>query len=159
MWGFQLVCRNCKVVDENVFIFSFKGEEPHREFFDLLIEKGCKLCMSDTIRIKYWEKLNRPSYYSDDYIDHNMLRRMKIYISDERNFNHCPPEECSEDVEDWERFSNVPRKDRFLVTVSEHFNTFIVTDDDELYDSVNSDEDLISSCKRSNEAIRLIMEK
>lgn len=112
--------------------------------------------MSDRIYSGYRRKISRPRYYADDFIDILMLRKMKIFISNDSNFNHCPVEFCSDRIESEKRFERVPREDRYLVTVSEFFQTFIVTEDDELYETVNSDDGLISRRKRSLEAIEAI---
>lgn len=152
-----MVCNRCKVIDENVFVFSFKGEPPHRDFFDMFIDRNCKLCMSERIYSGYRGKLDRPTYYADDFVDMMMLKKMKIYLANPENREYCPPERCSVEVEAEERFENVPREDRYLVTVSEFFETYIVTDDDRLYQAVNEDDVLISGCKRSEEALEAIL--
>ncbi len=113
--------------------------------------------MSERIYHGYRGKLDRPTYYADDFVDMMMLKKMKIYLANPENREYCPPERCSVEVEAEERFENVPREDRYLVTVSEFFETYIVTDDDRLYQAVNEDDVLISGCKRSEEALEAIL--
>lgn len=153
-----MICTKCKVVDENIVIFAFEGKEPHRTFFNLFMEHGCMLCMSRSIKLGYRGKLTRPNYYANKFIDMIMLNKMKKYLLNFDNHHFCPNELCSSEIEDEDRFSIVPREDRYLVTVSEYFNTLIITDDHELYDSVNNSKQLKTICLRSDEAINRIIE-
>jgi hypothetical protein len=148
-----MVCEICKVIDEDVLTFSMRGEEPHREFMSSFFELRCNICLSEKIRKGYARKFKRFATNREEFKDVLMIRKIQVAIFSCRQFDECPFEFCSDEIEDEVRFKKVPRKDRYLVTVSEHYGTSIITDDDRLYHSVNSDNDLISECLRSSEAL------
>ncbi len=153
-----MVCEKCKVIDEDVLTFSMRGEEPHHEFMSEFIDRNCRLCMSAKIREGYKNKFRRFMGNREEFKDELMIRNIKVALFRSGQFDECPFEFCSDEMEEDSKFEKIPRKDRYLVTISEHYGTSIITDDDRLYDSVNSDKDLISECLRSSEALNRMKE-
>lgn len=114
--------------------------------------------MSHKIRDGYGRKFRRFRGNREEFKDDLMIRKIKVALFSSGQFDECPFEFCSDSIEVDEKFEKIPRKDRYLVTVSEHHETSIITDDDRLYASVNSDDNLISHCLRSHEALIRIRE-
>jgi len=120
-------------------------------------EKRKKFALSEKLKKKYSKKLKKLEKSKDDYfIDGVLSREKNIALHRDMWFRMCPDEECSEDDEDKEILAPIPRKDRFLLLISEYFSTYIASEDKKLKKAINGS-GLLSRCYSSSEASNMIL--
>jgi hypothetical protein len=146
-------CEECIVVDENIIIRSITISGSEMQFIVSFLEGSHRFCLSKKLKEKYAKKLKIFRERKDlEIIDMMLFRDIACALFRDAAFSLCPEEACDEEFESDPKFSTIPRKDRFLLLISEFFDTYIVSEDGPLINAVNSS-DLKTECLCSRDAL------